>query len=471
MKKILFLIALALVLFQNVDAQQGIEIKITLASYYYDTLWFGQTYGKRAVPQFFALRNGQGEFELKAKGPIQAGMYAIIFKRSVNSPYNYLQCWVADGQRNFSMSKNINDFSAPPVFTGSAVNVAFYNYLTEFQKHDEILDSLIVVSRLRQDEASFRARVQAEKDLNLFQEKYIESQKGTILAEFIRKHQLLLPPESKADNWEQENASRWKWQKTHYLDRLSFKDKDFMRFPQFLDKLDFLLFYVPPPHPDTTKAVMDLVLSQLQSNNAGAYEYYQKYLTNSLARMSQFQLDEVFVHMVRTYLLAGKAPWTADQDKQRMRNEANMMEPLFVGKKAPDVTLFTKQGEAVSLHKIQAKAILVAFWLPDCSHCQKEMPILKDVWEKYKSKGLQFVSVCCKYYDETPKCWEFAESNSLPEGWYQLADQNAQSRMSILFNLRSMPRLFILDADKNIVLKRAGESSELELSSFLDKLL
>lgn len=452
-------------------AQQGIDIKVKINNYNYDTLWLGQTFGKRAVPIFFGLKNKEGFFELKQNTPLNPGIHAIIYKRASNANFQYIQCAVANGQRIFTIETDLNQPYRNPKISGSNENVLLFRYLTAFQKMDTRLDSVIVDSRLRNNEASFLARVKVEEEMNLFQEDIIQANKGTVVAEFVRRNQLLLPPKSKSKDWKQESAERWNWQRTHFFDRIELGGSDYMSYPQFIDQTDFYLLYLPPPHVDTTKLLMDEILTKLQSKLPEAYEYYQKYLTNSLARMSQFQLDELFVHMIKNYVLAGKAPWTPEQDLQRMRNEANMMEPLFVGKTAPDVTLYNRKAIAVSLSSIRAPVIMLAFWMPDCSHCQKEMPILKKVSEKYKAKGLKVVSVCGKSRDETPQCWKFVDENALPPDWYQLTDPELRSRMSLRYNLRSFPRLFILDGDKKIVFKRAGETSELELTSHIDNIL
>jgi thiol-disulfide isomerase/thioredoxin len=472
MNKTLFLSIAFCFLSFTVLSQQGIDIKIKLRGYYYDTLWFGQTFGKRAVPEFSGTRNSQGVFELKSEKSIDPGFYAIIYKRASNANLQFIQCIVAEGQRSFTLETDLLEPYKNPVISGSTENVAFYRYLTDFQKMDVILDSVIIEHRLKKDEASFRARVRAEESMSAMQGQYLQLSNGTLLAGFVKRHQLHLPPPaSNSINWKQEANHRWQWLRNHYFDNIILGGSDYMRYPQFIDCTDFFLFYLPPPHADTTKMLMDAVLGTLETQNPIAYEYYQKYLTNSLARMSQFQLDEVFVHMVRKYVLTGKAPWTTEEDMQRMRNEANMMEPLFAGKKAPNLTLQNRKGENISLYNIKAPAILLVFWMPDCSHCKKEMPILKRVNEKYKAAGLKVFSVCGKYREETKECWAFADENALPSDWYQLADINFQSRMSILYNIRSYPRLFILDSEKNIIMKRAGESSELELSSYINAVL
>ena len=454
-----------------VHAQEGCHILVRLDHYSYDTLWLGHTFGKRAVPEIFGVKNSEGYFELRNETPMPSGMYAFIHKRSSSSPFYFFQCWLADGQREFTLETDLVQPYKQPFIKGSPENAIFYSYLDQFEKLDDQLDSLINDGRYRQDETSFRRRVQAEEALRHFQDDFIRQHPGTLTAGLAEQTLFPLPPPAKIKpaDWQQESTSRWLWQRRHYFDRMDISQPGFLQYPQWLERTDFFLLHLPPPSPDTTKALIDEVFNRLSTNPEGLM-YYEKYLVNSLGRMSQFQLDEVFVYVVRNYIQTGKAPWTEPGEMQKLVGDAGRMEPLFVGKKAPDITLYDRKNNPVSLYEVQAPVTLMVFWLPDCSHCKRELPLIKRVYERYHKKGLQVVSVCGKYYDDTPACWEFADEKEFPAEWYTVSDPQRRSNMATLFNLRTFPRIFILDADKQIVYKRAGEASELELESAIGKL-
>jgi len=71
---------------------------------------------------------------------------------------------------------------------------------------------------------------------------------------------------------------------------------------------------------------------------------------------------------------------------------------------APGTTLASYRGRAV---------VLLAFWLRDCPHCKREMPIVQRLYDEYAAFGLQIVSVVHKYsaaeVDPTmrERGWEF----------------------------------------------------------------
>ena len=448
-------------------AQAGCEITVKLNGYSYDTLWFGHTFGKRAVPEFFGLKQADGSYLLKNDQPMPAGMYAIMHKRSPSANFQSFPCWLADGQRKFTLETNISEPYWKPSVTGSAENLAFYNFMRVFEKMDKHLDSLIDVWRYAQDEPSFLRRVEDEESVQQFQQSFIRQYPNTMTARLIGQTMLQLPPKpAPGTPWQQAATDRWNWQRKHYFDNMDLASPDFLRQPLWLDRTDFFLFHLPPPSYDTTISVVEEVFDRL-SPNPEAFQYYQKYITNSLARMSQFRLDEVFVYVVRNYLQQGRATWAQAGELQKIIDDANRMEPLFIGRKAPDMTLYDRQGTAVNIHSVQHAVTIMVFWMPDCSHCKRELPIIKKMYDKYRQQGLGVISVCGKFLDETPQCWTFVDEQQMPAEWHVLTDPQRKSNMASLFNLRSFPRIFILDADKNILFKRAGEMEELQFDQVL----
>lgn len=451
----------------TLQAQEGCRIKVVLDGYTYDTLWFGHTFGKREVPEFFGLRQPGGSYELRSEAPLPSGMYAIIYRKNPTL-YESFQCWLADGQRNFIVDTKLREPYQATV-KGSPENEALYRYNKVFKSLDDHLDDAIDRWRYLPNEENFHARVAAEKALHDIQQTFIEQNPGTLTAELIRQTMLPLPPEPDAEssNWEAEAERRWHWQKTHYFDNMDLGKEGFTRYLQWMEATDFYLLHLPPPSPDTTIALIDDVLQKLEAN-PDAWQYYNKYLTTSLARMSQYRLDEVFVHMVRTYLDTGKATWADADDLRKMTADAERMEPLFEGKKAPNITLYDQAENPVNLYDVQAPCTILVFYMPDCSHCKRELPRIKESYARYKAKGLKVVSVCGKFGADAAQCWDFAETFQLPKDWYLVCDPERRSNMATLFNLRSFPRIYFLDKDKNIVFKRAGEMEDWQLDAVLE---
>ena len=60
---------------------------------------------------------------------------------------------------------------------------------------------------------------------------------------------------------------------------------------------------------------------------------------------------------------------------------------------APDFTLDTLDGKAVTLSDLRGKAVLLNFWATWCAPCKIEMPWFVELQQQYRSQGLQIVGV------------------------------------------------------------------------------
>ncbi len=456
-----------------IHAQTGCEIQINLTGYTHDTLWFGHTVGKRAEPEFFALRQPDGSFLLKTNTPLPQGMYALLMKRNSGPNFQHTPCWIADGQRKFAVKADYAQLFNTIAFTDSKENEILYEYLRNYQEMTDRLDSATDNWKEALDGNTFKSKMIAETALNQYQSSFMRQYPGSLTAKLVEQTLFLLPPPATKPyvSLEAEADSHFQWQKQHFFDRMNLAADDFLRQPLWLDRTDFYVTKLPPPNPDSMILLLETVFKKLEPNRE-AYQYYFRYMMNSLSRMSRYRTDEVFVHFVRKYVDKGKANWISESDLGKYKTDATRMEPLFVGKKAPDVTLYDKDNKEVSLYKIESPYTLVAFWRYDCSHCNKEMPVVKRVVEKFQSKGIKVLSVCGNSSEATlPKCWEFVERHALPAEWMHVADPLRRSRFTSLFNVSGYPRLFLLDADKKILYKQGGEASEETMSRVFEKLL
>lgn len=60
-------------------------------------------------------------------------------------------------------------------------------------------------------------------------------------------------------------------------------------------------------------------------------------------------------------------------------------------------------GEEIDLRKLRGKLVLVDFWEITCSNCILKMPEIKSVYQQYKDKGFEVVSVCLFYNGKRQK--------------------------------------------------------------------
>src|SRR6202789_2377799 len=63
------------------------------------------------------------------------------------------------------------------------------------------------------------------------------------------------------------------------------------------------------------------------------------------------------------------------------------------GGPAPAFTLTALSGEQSALSQYKGQVVMVNFWATWCGPCQQEMPLLDQMYKKYKPAGFTLISV------------------------------------------------------------------------------
>lgn len=119
-----------------------------------------------------------------------------------------------------------------------------------------------------------------------------------------------------------------------------------------------------------------------------------------------------------------------------------------VGEIAPDFTLLTPEGDSLSLHSLKAKVKILDFWASWCGPCRAENPKVVAIYNKYKNKGLEIISVSL---DDKREAWvEAIRKDGMT--WKHVSDLKGwQSIAAQLYKISSVPSIFVLDSENRIV--------------------
>lgn len=130
-----------------------------------------------------------------------------------------------------------------------------------------------------------------------------------------------------------------------------------------------------------------------------------------------------------------------------------------VGKQPPDFKLKVVGGNnTVNLAQFRGKPVVLVYWAGWCGPCRKEIPALKELYSKYSSKGVQFVSVAIGYRQTEEDVAKFAAAQQLP--YVILWDKD--NKVSEEWAVRSIPTNFVIDLDGVIRYRSFGISPEVE---------
>jgi thiol-disulfide isomerase/thioredoxin len=143
----------------------------------------------------------------------------------------------------------------------------------------------------------------------------------------------------------------------------------------------------------------------------------------------------------------------------RAANEtAGSLDPK--GQPAPDFTLDSLDGKAVTLSSLHGQAVLLNFWATWCGPCKVEMPWFVELQKEYGPQGLQIVGVAM---DDASKEEIGKFVKEMGVNYPILIGQESVGQQYGGVNV--LPTTFFLDRDGKIVAREFGLQSR---SVFVD---
>jgi peroxiredoxin len=148
-----------------------------------------------------------------------------------------------------------------------------------------------------------------------------------------------------------------------------------------------------------------------------------------------------------------------------LKEDMDKMRKLMVGSVAPDFGQPTPEGNDLKLSDLRGKYVLVDFWASWCGPCRRENPNVVRMYDQYKSKGFEILSVSL---DNTRDNWLKAiEADKL--NWRHVSDLKGWSNsVAQLYEVTGIPQTYLIGPDGKIVAKGLrGPSLEAKLSELL----
>lgn len=114
------------------------------------------------------------------------------------------------------------------------------------------------------------------------------------------------------------------------------------------------------------------------------------------------------------------------------------------------------------------KCVLLDFWASWCGPCREDFPFLKEIYFKYKDKGLEIISVS---RDEKLDLWRNTIKTESVEKWKHFSIKENKSAIEDIYAVTGIPVKILIDKDGNIIGRWIGSSLEIkaEIESMISK--
>ena len=180
-------------------------------------------------------------------------------------------------------------------------------------------------------------------------------------------------------------------------------------------------------------------------------ELFEKYLFDPNSPFRNEDYYGIYAERLMTY------PGLSAEMKDKFARDARLCALNRVGTKAADFTFADRRGRMHTLYGVKAPYTLLFFSNPGCEACMNIINVLKgepQISELIASGKLAVLNI---YIDEDLEAWR-SYMPIYPEEWYNGFDPDFVIRNDLLYNVRAIPSLYLLDVDKIVLLKDAPEN-------------
>jgi thiol-disulfide isomerase/thioredoxin len=426
-------------------ADRVFDIKIQVKGIKNDTALLAYYYEANKFIQDSIYFNDKGIAYIKGKKDYANGVYLLAFPKLGYKSFDLI---IKESQ--FSMTTDTLNFIANMKIVNSAENKALYDDVSATVLIGQKMDSLRkIYNTLKETDLNYLpVKNQIDKhadEIRTHRQKIITKYPNTLYTSLLSMMLSPIVPE------QQKNGKEWKdttttvsYIKENYFNIIDFKDSSYVRSPilktfvhQYFDQFIY-------PAPDSLIIYVDKLIDKASNGSHLMYRYVLNLLYEKYSKSQVMGYDKIFVHLAEKYYLSGKAPWSEEENLKKIKSYVEDIKPTLLGSPAPNFSFKDSNLVDLNFHTLLDKNryTVLVFWNSDCGHCQKEIPLLKSVYDTLKNLDVLVVSISTEQTDTTFK--KFVKANC-HQDWVTGWDPNGTSAFRREYNVVTTPRIFIID--------------------------
>jgi peroxiredoxin len=441
--------------------KEGYEIKARIQGLKDTVCYFGYHLGDKQYVSDTVRIDSKGNMVFRGDKKLEGGIYLIV-------PPNkkFLEVLITDEQ-HFSFETDTVDILKNMKFKGSPENELFYQYLNQItikqkqieplrKRYDQIKES-------KKDSAEvLKEKINAiDKEVKEYKSQLAKDHPDKLLSKILKAtFEPEVPEAPILANGRKDSTFAYRYFKAHFWDQVDLTDGRLIRTPVLLPKVNYYMEKLTYQIPDSVLVSARLIIEKSKASKE-MFKYLVVTLTSNYEISKIMGMDAVFVGLVEDYYKTGQAYWADSLLTFKITDRARVMKPLLLGKRTPNLILADTSGVMQNLWNVNAKYTVLCFWDPDCSHCKKVVPKLKEWYSANKSKGVEVFGVCTE--TEEQKWKKFIRDNNLD--WINVADIQLHNHFRSVYDISSTPVIYMLDKNKVIFAKKMGVE---QMSEILD---
>jgi len=150
------------------------------------------------------------------------------------------------------------------------------------------------------------------------------------------------------------------------------------------------------------------------------------------------------------------------------------IEMLKVGDNAPDFAIEDLEGNEFNMKEAlsEGKGVLIFFWSIFCEPCKQELPIIQELTDSYKEKGIKVVGIVLdgKPMKDAIAAFIGQENYSFSVLIDEL-NPDESFKISDPYGVAGTPTLYFIDSNNEVQFAKVGRASKEEIEAVIKQAL
>lgn len=371
--------------------------------------------------------------------------------------------FVMDGSRRLTIAYDASRSNAGMQVKGSPANQSMYRYMARLDAARaaaaEWRDADDAEAQRREDSLTAQMRV-AER-------RFFRDEGQYLFTQLVRMFAEVEPPAVVPDSVPPDGVSAWRarFVRDHYWDSVDLHDRSLIYTPHLFNKMNYFFFGLLY-HADADEirrcafATLDRV-----ADDSTMLRYFLDFLVPRYERSSRIGWDQVYVDLVKRYYLGGRCSWCSEAELYSRRRSVVFLSRSLIGARGvellmPDTNQSADPADWISSHRFPEPYVILWFWDPDCTHCQRQTAELASLYDSLATAGEKLFEVYAVGYESDVEKWKrYVRDHRLP--FVNVGGLNVNVDYQAVYNVHGAPTMIILDEERRIIMNKTIRTDDI----------